>query len=95
MKIKRWLSTIMAMCIFMSLITCMPVSAAAQEWTYCLKVQISDAKDSKSKDGILKGICISTVRQMKKFLLCRIQKHLAKCQKLHTHLQELLGLLIK
>ena len=55
MKIKRWLSTIMAMCIFMSLITCMPVSAAAQEWTYCLKVQISDAKDSKSKDGNIKG----------------------------------------
>ena len=43
------------MCIFMSLITCMPVSAAAQEWTYCLKVQISDAKDSKSKDGNIKG----------------------------------------
>ena len=39
----------------MSLITCMPVSAAAQEWTYCLKVQISDAKDSKSKDGNIKG----------------------------------------
>ncbi len=34
MKIKRWLSTIMAMCIFMSLITCMPDSAASQEWTY-------------------------------------------------------------
>ena len=51
MKIKRWLSTIMAMCIFMSLITCMPVSAAAQEWTYCLKVQISDAKDSKAQGG--------------------------------------------
>ena len=54
MKIKRWLSTIMVMCIFMSLITCMPVSAAAQEWTYCLKVQISDAKDSKSNDGNIK-----------------------------------------
>ena len=49
-KSKRWLSTIMAMCIFMSLITCMPVSAAAQKWTYCLKVQISDTK-FKSKDG--------------------------------------------
>lgn len=94
MKIKRWLSTIMAMCIFMSLITCMPVSAAAQEWTYCLKVQISDAKDSKSKDGNIKGY-LYFKGKMKKFLLCRIQKHLAKCQKLHTHLQELLGLLIK
>lgn len=78
----------------MSLITCMPVSAAAQEWTYCLKVQISDAKDSKSKDGNIKGYLYFNGED-EEVLLCRIQKHLAKCQKLHTHLQELLGLLIK
>lgn len=55
MKIKRLLSTIMAICVFMPLITCMPVSAANQEWTYSLQVQISDAKDSKSKNGNIKA----------------------------------------
>lgn len=94
MKIKRWLSTIMVMCIFMSLITCMPVSAAAQEWTYCLKVQISGAKDSKSKDGNIKGYLYFNGEDEEVFTL-QNTKHLAKCQKLHTHLQELLGLLIK
>ena len=73
--------TIMAMCIFMSLITCMPVSAAAQEWTYCLKVQISDAKDSKSKDGNIKGYLYFNGEDEEVFTL-QNTKHLAKCQKL-------------
>lgn len=45
MKLKRFLSAFLSMCMLASVFMSIPVRAAAQEWTYILKVQISDARD--------------------------------------------------
>lgn len=55
MKLKRFLSAFLSMCMLASVFMSIPVRAAAQEWTYILKVQISDARDSKSKNGNIKA----------------------------------------
>ncbi len=55
MKKKRFWSFALVLCMIMSLIPGMTASADIQEWEYELIIQISDAKDSKSKDGNIKA----------------------------------------
>lgn len=52
---KKILSTIMVICMFISLLPCKIIFAADVQWEYHVQVQISDAKDSKSKNGNITG----------------------------------------
>ena len=55
MKTKRLLSVLLTLCMIMSVFPQFVHAADPQKWTYHIRVQISHARDSKSKNGNVKG----------------------------------------
>lgn len=75
MKLKRWFSLVLTMCMMVSLIPCTVARADNNvEWEYRLQVQISDASDSKSKNGNIRAHLFFNMTDDEQFTVANTKK---------------------